>query len=81
MKAVLQEVELETLSNAQCKVMGKQMRANPAIELCAAARTEIKAPEGYRMYRGRFERDQTLRRKNKQHWGKCWGRWFSPYTP
>jgi len=69
MKAVLQEVELETLSNAQCKVMGKQMRANPAIELCAAARTEIKAPEGYRMYRGRFERDQTLRRKNKQHWG------------
>ena len=70
MKAILQEVELETLSNARCKVMGKRMKANPAIELCAAARTKIKAPEGYSMYKGRFRRDQISRRKYKQHWGK-----------
>jgi len=53
--AILQEVELKTLTNAQCQELGKPMKAVPRIELCAASVAKRKQPIVYRTTDDGFE--------------------------
>merc|ERR1719184_221913 len=68
--SLLQEVGLQTLNDSLCQQLGQKVKAQIGIELCAAAKFEVKPPVVYRMLGDRkFEKQQEDHSQKVEKWG------------